>query len=145
MAELAGQATRSWAAEREQRLVGEAGQACDGLNAAGLRSCLAAVNAGAAELLIVPEDGLIPGFACQRCGKLSQTGTDCPDWGAASIAVPDLIEEMAVRVRRDGASVETVRELPGGIMARLRFPLSRGEPADQAAHPTSEPAGVISA
>jgi len=145
MAELASQAARSWSEEREQRAVTEAGQARDDLNATGLQVCLAAVNVGAAGLLIVPEDGLVPGFVCQRCGKLSETGTDCPDWGAASMAVPDLVEEMVVQARHDGALVETVREPPGGIMARLRFPLSCGEAAGDAAYPTGEAVGSVRA
>ncbi len=94
------------------------------LTAIGLQPCLAAVNQRAARILIVPENGMIPGFVCQRCAKLSNTGTDCPDWGAASLAVPDLIEEMVVSALEDGAQVRAVRDPPGGIAARLRFPLA---------------------
>lgn len=118
MVDLASQAVRSRTAEREERLVADAGRARDAMNATGLLACLAAVNAAAAGLLIVPEDGLIPGFACEQCGELSQASTDCPGCGAALVAVPDLIEEMAVRARHDGAQVATVREPPGGIMAQ---------------------------
>jgi hypothetical protein len=100
------------------------------LTAIGVQPCLAAVNQRAARLLIVPETGMIPGFVCQRCATLSSTGTDCPDWGAASLAVPDLIEEMAVTVLEDGGQVYAVGDPPGGIAARLRFPLAEaGEPA----------------
>jgi hypothetical protein len=67
---------------------------------------------------------MIPGFVCQRCGMLSSTGTDCQDWGAASVAVPDLIEELALAVIRDGAQVEATSDPPGGIAARLLFPLA---------------------
>jgi hypothetical protein len=95
----------------------------------GLQPCLAAVNQRAVRLLLVPDSGMIPGFVCQRCGQLSSTGTDCPDWGAASLAVPDLIEEMAVTALEDGAQVETIPDPPGGIAARLRFSLvAAGEP-----------------
>src|SRR5215831_965630 len=104
------------------------------LTAIGLQPCLAAVNQRAARLLIVPESGLTPGFLCQRCTMLSSTGTDCPDWGAASLAVPDLIEEMVVTALRDGARVQAVRNPPGGVAAWLRFPLNAtGEPALSAA------------
>jgi|SRR6516162_7729464 hypothetical protein len=99
-------------------------QAPEALTAIGLQPCLAAVNQRAARLLIVPESGMIPGFVCQRCATLSSTGTDCPDWGAASLAVPDLIEEMVVAALEDGAEVQAVRDPPGGIAARLRFPLA---------------------
>ena len=99
------------------------------LTAIGVQACLAAINQRAARLLIVPETGMIPGFVCQRCATLSSTGTDCPDWGAASLAVPDLIEEMAVTVLEDGGQVYAVDDPPGGIAARLRFPLAdAGEP-----------------
>jgi hypothetical protein len=102
----------------------------EALTAIGLQACLTAVNQRAADLLIVPEDGMIPGFVCQRCTTLSGTGTDCPDWGAASLAVPDLIEEMVVTALGDGAEVQAVRDPPGGIAARLRFPSAyTGEPA----------------
>jgi hypothetical protein len=61
---------------------------------------------------------------------LSSTGTDCPDWGAASPAVPDLIEEMVITALEDGAQVQAVRDPPGGIAVRLGFPLAdTGEPA----------------
>jgi hypothetical protein len=102
----------------------------EALTAIGVQPCLAAVNQRAARLLIVPETGMIPGFVCQRCATLSSTGTDCLDWGAASLAVPDLIEEMAVTVLEDGGQVYAVGDPPGGIAARLRFPLvEAGEPA----------------
>lgn len=109
------------------------------LTAIGLPPCLAAVNQRAATLLIVPETGMIPGFVCQRCGTLSSTGTDCPDWGAASLAVPDLIEEMAVTVLEDGGQVYAVSEPPGGLAARLRFPLAE---AGESALPASTAAGA---
>ena len=99
-------------------------QAPEALTAIGLQPCLAARWLTAARLLIVPESGMIPGFVCQRCATLSSTGTDCPDWGAASLAVPDLIEEMVVAALEDGAEVQAVRDPPGGIAARLRFPLA---------------------
>jgi hypothetical protein len=100
------------------------------LTVIGVQPCLAAVNQHAARILIVPETGMIPGFVCQRCATLSSTGADCPDWGAASLAVPDLIEEMAVTVLEDGGQVYAVGDPPGGIAAWLRFPLAEtGEPA----------------
>jgi len=122
---LADEVVARWASAREQQVVTQvAQQRPGGLTAAGLDLCLAAVNQRAAKLLVVPESGMIPGFACQRCARLSRTGTDCPDWGAASIAVPDLIEEMTVAALGDGAQVMTVAEPPGQIAALLRFPLA---------------------
>ncbi len=123
--ELAGQVVSHWVGARERRVLTEVLQEPSGsLAGIGMQPCLDAVNQRAAKLLVVPENGMIAGFACQRCGILSRTGTDCPDWGAASVAVPDLIEEMAVAALRDGAHVLTASDPPGGIAAQLRFPLA---------------------
>jgi Bacterial archaeo-eukaryotic release factor family 10 len=126
--ELAGRVISHWVAASEQRSVTQLlREQPGGLAATGLQPCLDAVNQRAARLLIVPESGMVAGFACQRCAMLSSTGADCPDWGAASVAVPDLIEEMAVTALRDGAQVEAAADPPGGIAARLRFPLAAWE------------------
>lgn len=123
--EIAGQAVSRWASARERRSVAQVlGEPPGGLAAVGLQPCLDAVNQRAAELLVVPESGMIAGFACQRCTTLSSTGDNCPDWGAASVAVPDLIEEMAVAALRDGVQVVAASDPPGGIAAHLRFPLA---------------------
>jgi hypothetical protein len=124
MEQQAGEISRRWADASEGRLAERARHEPDARAAIGLEACLRAVNQGAVRLLIVPADGLVPGYACLRCGQLSSTGTDCPDWGAAATAVPDLIEEMAVRVLHDGGHVETVGDPPGGVAALLQFPLA---------------------
>jgi Bacterial archaeo-eukaryotic release factor family 10 len=126
--ELAGRIISQWAGAREQHSVTQLlREQPAGLAAIRLQPCLDAVNQRAAKMLIVPENGMIAGFACHRCAMLSSTGTDCPDWGAASVAVPDLIEEMAVTALRDGAQVAAAADPPGGIAARLRFPLAAWE------------------
>ncbi len=126
--ELSGRVIEHWVSQREQRLVTQILQEPpDGLTATGLVRCLAAVNEHAVQLLLVPEGGLIPGFACELCGALSSTGTGCPDGVEASQPVPDLIEEMAVQTLDEGGQVEAVRAPPAGIAARLRFPLARGQ------------------
>lgn len=76
----------------------------------GLTGCLAAVNAEEADLLLIPDRGMAPGYRCERCGVLSLTGEECCDWGAASRAVPDLLEEMELSVLRDGGEVVSVCE-----------------------------------
>jgi hypothetical protein len=80
-----------------------------GRPAVGLPACLAAVSAGPVQTLIVPADGLVPGYECGRCGTLS-LGADscCPDWGTAALPVPDLIEEMVSRVLEDCGDVLVV-------------------------------------
>jgi hypothetical protein len=77
-----------------------------GRPAAGLPACLTAVSAGPVQTLIVPADGLVPGYECGRCGTLSlDANTCCPDWGTAAMPVPDVIEEMVSRVLEDGGDV----------------------------------------
>ncbi len=77
-----------------------------GRPAVGLSACLAAVSTGPVQTLIVPGDGLVPGYECGRCGTLSlDADTCCPDWGTAALPVPDLIEEMVSRVLEDGGDV----------------------------------------
>lgn len=77
-----------------------------GRPAVGLRACLAAVSAGPVQTLVVPSEGLVPGYECGRCGTLSlDADTCCPDWGTAALPVPDVIEEMVSRVLEDGGDV----------------------------------------
>jgi peptide chain release factor subunit 1 len=92
----------------------------------GLAACLPAVNAGAADVLLIPDEELVPGFVCGRCGALTITGDDCPDWGTAARPVPDLLEEMAARVLEDGGQVVVVRA-PLSVAARLRYPIMAGQ------------------
>ena len=124
--ELAAPVIGRWVTAREQRVVAQIRELPPGgLTAAGLPECVAAVSQHAVQLLIVPDDGLIPGHACGRCGGLAVAGGDCPGCGAALGAVPDLIEEMVVKTLGDGGLVEAVSDPPGGVAARLRFPLRR--------------------
>jgi hypothetical protein len=77
-----------------------------GRPAFGLPACLAVVSAGPVQTLVVPADGLVPGYECGRCGALSlDADTCCPDWGTAALPVPDVIEEMVSRVLEDDGDV----------------------------------------
>ncbi len=94
--------------------------------AIGLAACLAAVNAGAVAALVVPCDGLVPGYECGRCGALSLDADSCPDWGTAALPVPDLIEEMVSRILEDGGEVAVVCDgsVPSTpVAARLHVPV----------------------
>ena len=125
---LAGPVIGTWVSEREQRLVSQFWlEPPSQLVAMGLEPCLTAVNQHAAALLVVPVGGLVPGFSCTRCGALSSTGESCPDGPAAARAVPDLFEEMVVRTLNDSGQVEAVRDPPGEVAARLRFPPAEPE------------------
>jgi hypothetical protein len=120
---LAAPVIGDWVSAREQHLVSQLSQEPPGrLIAMGLQACLTAVNQCAVALLVVPVGGLVPGFCCALCGALSSTGDGCPDGPVAACVVPDLIEEMVVRTLDEGGQVEAVRDPPGEIAARLRFP-----------------------
>jgi peptide chain release factor subunit 1 len=122
---LAGPVIGRWVDARDQRLIQQIRQEAPGLRTAmGLSACLDAVSQHAVKLLVVPVGGLIPGFACRRCGALTSTGAGCPDGAPAQRQVPDLIEEMVVTAIGDGAEAVAVSDPPAGIAARLRFPLT---------------------
>ena len=91
----------------------------------GLSAFLAAVNACGVQSLIVPDDGLVPGYKCGRCGALSVDADRCPDWGTAALPVPDVIEEMVTRTLQDGGQVCPVHDGRSRIAARLRFPVAQ--------------------
>jgi Bacterial archaeo-eukaryotic release factor family 10 len=119
--ELAAPVISQWASRTERRAIEQvAGQASDARAIIGLNGCLAAVNADAVDLLLIPDEGVVPGYRCERCGVLSVTGKECCDWGAASRAVPDLLEEMALQTLHEGGDVISVHQLPCGAAARLR-------------------------
>jgi Bacterial archaeo-eukaryotic release factor family 10 len=120
---LADRVIEGWAARSEQEAMAAALDAAPGTKAAiGLQACLAAVNAGAADLLLIGDDELAPGFVCARCGRLNSAVDGCPDGETAAGAVADLLEEMALRVLDSGGQVITVRDAPVSCAARLRYP-----------------------
>ena len=122
--DLASHVVQDWRTGQDQRIVAEFLQeAPGGRTVTGLSACLAAADRHAIQLLLVPAGGLVPGYACQRCGALSGTGDGCPHGATESLAVPDLIEEVVVATLGDGGQVETLPDPPGGIAARLRYPL----------------------
>jgi Bacterial archaeo-eukaryotic release factor family 10 len=120
--DLASRVIQDWRNLQDQRLAaGFLRQPPDGRTVTGLSACLAAANRHAIELLLVPAGGLVPGYACRRCGALSSSGDGCPHGATGSAAVPDLIEEVAVATLGDGGQAETLLDPPGGIAARLRY------------------------
>lgn len=122
--EMAAPLVTSWAERRADLLADETAAMPPGRVATGLRACLAAVNAGAAQVLFVPDDGLVPGYECGRCGGLSTDADGCPGWAAAALPVPDVIEEMVTRTLGDGGLVYPVHDDLSRITARLRFPVA---------------------
>ncbi|MGO9189795.1 MAG: hypothetical protein ACLP8X_15195 [Streptosporangiaceae bacterium] len=120
--DLADRVIQDWGNLQDQRAAAEfLREPPDGRAVTGLSACLAAAGQHAIQLLLVPAGGLVPGYACQRCGALTSTGDGCPHGAPESLAVPDLIEELAVATLGDGGQVETLCDPPGGIAARLRY------------------------
>ena len=96
--ELASPVIEGWMARREREPAGEIlGEAPGRLAEVGLPAYLAAINEGAVAHLQMAHEGMIPGFACGRCGALSTGSDEWPDGDTAARAVPDLLEEMMQR------------------------------------------------
>jgi len=119
--ELASPVIEGWVARRERELSDEISGR---LTAVGLRASLAAVNEGAVARLLVAHESMIPGFVCGRCGALSTGSDQCPDWGTAARAVPDLLEDMVQRTLDDDGPVTVISDAPFGVAAKLRFPVT---------------------
>lgn len=125
--ELARPVIANWIEHNEARLVAETlDQPPDVAVCTDLDKCLAASRAGAIAQLIVPDDVLVPGFACSSCGALgSRAGDcDCEDPGDCCKPVSDLLDELANRTLDGGGQVVSVREAPFAAAVRLRFPVS---------------------
>lgn len=118
--ELASPVLAHWAERRERQLVQAITVTQTGIpTAIGLDECIAAVNAGTADLLLIADEPVSPGFHCERCDVLSVSSDECCDWGAASWPVPDLMEEMAWRTLRAGGRVVSARTLRCTAAAQL--------------------------
>ncbi|HLK01516.1 MAG TPA: hypothetical protein VKU39_16645 [Streptosporangiaceae bacterium] len=113
-----------WAELRARKVADRIAALPPGRAVTGLADCLAAVNASAAGILVVPDDGRVEGYRCGRCDALCAAACDCPDWGTAAQPVPDLIEEMIASTLADGGQVCVLPDRTGGPLAELRFPLS---------------------
>lgn len=108
---------------REQRLVAEIlSETPPALAARGLRASLAALGEGGIAHLLVAHEDMISGFECGRCGALTVDRDECPDWGAAARAVPDVLEELTRQVLDDGGRVTMLRDAEFTAAAKLRFP-----------------------
>lgn len=107
-----------------------------GRPAVGLPACLAAVSAGPVQSLAVPADGLVAGYECGRCGALSlDADTCCPDWGTAVLPVPDVIEEMVIRVLEDGGNVLVADGSSPPLPALTHSPIHLSHPPIPRTHP----------
>ncbi len=95
-----------------------------------LSGCLAASRSHAVAQLVLADDQMVAGQACDACGALAvgAAGCDCPDPGDCCRAVPDVLEELANRTLDDGGTVTSVHESPFTAAARLRFPVPMTSP-----------------
>jgi Bacterial archaeo-eukaryotic release factor family 10 len=119
--ELAAPVLTHWVETRERQLVQAITATQPGMpTAVGLEECLAAVNAGTTDLLMVADEPIVPGFHCERCDVFSVSSDGCCDWGAASWPVPDVLEEMVWRTLHGGGRVVLTRTLQCTAAARLR-------------------------
>ena len=111
-----------WVSQCEQQAVTQLlAEPAGSLTALGLDACLAAVNVHAVQVLAVPAEGLISGFACELCGTLASTPPGCPHAIVTAHPVPDLIEEMVAATLDDDGEVVAIDDPPAGVAARLRF------------------------
>lgn len=123
--QLADTVVAQWQESRERQLAAAlAEQAPSTMTAVGLDACVKAANQHAIQLLIVSDDEVRPGFTCDRCGALAVAAGPCVACGVPTQEVGDVIEELAVKVTRDGGGFQPVRDIdvPGGVAARRRFP-----------------------
>ena len=122
---LADDVVARWEDARETQVAEQiTGQPTGPMAAVGLAACLEAANQHAINVLVIPDETVTPGFACPQCGALAAAGGACPVCGGPTTAVPDVIEELAVKVTEDGGTVEPVRSdgTAAMVAARRRFP-----------------------
>jgi peptide subunit release factor 1 (eRF1) len=117
---------------RRDRQSALAGRVCDtawsgGLAVLGLSTTLKAVNAHAAETLVVAGDFARPGVACLQCGHLDRSGEECPVCGSGLVGVDDVVADAMEAVVSTGGRVNQI-EVPSpldllGAGALTRFPV----------------------
>lgn len=126
MRELAAPVVARWAEESEAQLVEDVlGEPPSTSVTTDLDGCMAAAKSRAVAQLVLIDDQMVPGFACDVCGALSvkETRCDCPEPTPAYRAVPDVLGELANRTLDGGGEVTSVRKAPFTAAARLRFPV----------------------
>ncbi len=139
--ELASPVIASWAESTEAQLVSEVLSEPPGSSVTtSLADCVTAVRARAVSQLVLADDEVVPGSACDACGALAiggigaigeTTGCDCADAGFRP--VPDLLDELTSQALDGGSEVSAVRQAPFAAAARLRFPLTETGPVPRPA------------
>lgn len=127
--ELAAPVIARWAEQSEARLVAQVLSEPPSTSVTtSLPGCLAASRSRAVAELMLADDQMVSGHACDDCGAVGvgASGCDCPDPARACRAVPDLLDELANQTLDDGGQVIAVRDPPFAAAARLRFPVAAG-------------------
>ena len=101
----------------------------DGGAVAGLDAAAAALQQGCARLLLVREGYAKMGRSCEECGRLSVNHRSCPHCFRGTIAVLDLVAELADRAAAAGVEVFRVAgdarfDAAGRIGVCLGIPLA---------------------
>jgi len=128
--DLADPVIARFQAQAEARAVGSVLGEPPGSATTDLAGCLAAGRSRAIAELIVPDDQLLPGYACDDCGALGVGAgpCDCPDPAGACRAVPDVLDELARQTIDGGGQVISVTDPPFPAAARLRFAVRASQP-----------------
>lgn len=124
--ELSAPVIADWAQASEAQLVDDLMSEPPGTAVTtSLGASIAAVRSRAVSNLVVADDQVIPGFACEDCGKLGpgSASCDCPGAARASRPVPDVLDDLASQALDGGSEVTAVRQAPFTAAARLRFQL----------------------
>jgi peptide chain release factor subunit 1 len=131
--EQAKQTVDAYELSEETQLVDQAMErvATRGMGAVGLEWCLLAVNEKAVDFLLINDDSQRAGRACDNCGWLGLTETECPVDGQPTRETVDVIDEMAEAVFESSGRVEHVyADTPLSehtVAALLHFPVPRPE------------------
>ncbi len=123
--ELATPVVSAWEQESESAAVSTVMHEPNGTATTSLTSCLEAARSGAIGRLILADDLMVPGYACDDCGALGvgDGECDCPEPDGGRRAVPDVLDELANQTLDGGGQVTSVRNPPFTAAARLRFPV----------------------
>jgi hypothetical protein len=120
--ELAAPVIASWTESNEAQLVNDVlSEPPEVAVTTSLSDCVTALRARAVSQLVLPDDEVIPGCACDECGAIGigPSGCDCAD--QACRPVPDVLDVLIEQALDGGGHVTAVREAPFTAAARLRF------------------------
>ena len=89
-----------------------------------LPDCVTAVRSRAVSQLVLNDDQVVPGCACDDCGAVGIGGRGCDCADQACRPVPDVLDVLSGQALDGGGEVAAVRQAPFTAAAKLRFALS---------------------